>query len=242
MTTFFISDLHLSAERPAITQRFFDFLENTVSIQDTLYILGDFFEFFIGLDTLDAHDQNVIETLARYTARGLALYLMPGNRDFLIDSAFAETTGCHLLPDPCLILLYGEPTLLCHGDHLCTHDRGYQRFRAFVRHPITRKIFLNFPLGLRHKIAKWIRNKSQNQNQNQNTVYRDIPRQAIIDLFNQPEHLSAKRLIHGHIHKPGVFTHIIGDKQCQRIVLGEWQENTTHETVLIINPVHFTFT
>jgi UDP-2,3-diacylglucosamine hydrolase len=143
MSTLFISDLHLCDFRPSITQRFLEFLESeTTKNCEALFILGDFFEVWLGDDNTDPHYQTIIQALAQFTQQGPPVYFMQGNRDFLIGKRFAKETGTHLISDPHLVELYGERVLLMHGDSLCTSDIAHQRFRKIVHNPIIQWIFL----------------------------------------------------------------------------------------------------
>ena len=112
MTTLFISDLHLDADRPEVTEQFLQFLQGEAVSVNGLYILGDLFESWVGDDDPNAHYLKVKVGLRRLTNRGVPVYFMHGNRDFAIGERFAEETGVQLLPDPQVIDLYGENVLL----------------------------------------------------------------------------------------------------------------------------------
>lgn len=224
-STLFISDLHLSASRPEVTDLFLAFLErhhpsNHTRI-DALYMLGDLFDAWIGDDTSNSHDQHVMERLSQYTEQGIPLYIMPGNRDFLIGKSFVEKTQCTLLPDPTVIDLYGKRVLLMHGDLLCTLDTQYQWFRKIARSPITRFLFLSLPLSLRQTLVRFIRTQSSSQKGKQHiqpAIY-DATEAAIhTQLRKHQSHL----LIHGHTHKPGLHELMLDGQPAQRIVLGDW--------------------
>ena len=135
MYTLFVSDLHLDPDYPDTIQRFLNLLAAHTTQADALYILGDLFEIWIGDDYIEPAYQPVIKSLQDCTKKGLPVYLLHGNRDFLLGDEFMQQTGCTLLPDPVLIDLYGQPTLLMHGDLLCTDDLEYQAFRHTVRDP-----------------------------------------------------------------------------------------------------------
>ena len=136
MAVYFISDLHLSDSRPQINQVFFEFLRGPARAAQTLYILGDLFEYWAGDDDLgDPFNRSIAGALADYSGAGPALRFMHGNRDFLLDGEFARACGGRLLDDPHTVDLFGTPTLLMHGDTLCTDDLDYQKFRVQVRNP-----------------------------------------------------------------------------------------------------------
>src|SRR3954464_8078846 len=150
--TIFVSDLHLCPSRPAINTAFFAFLQGPAAAADALYILGDLFEYWAGDDDEDPFNASVLTSLHVVAASGVKVYLMHGNRDFLIGRQFSAATGAELLADPTLVDLYGTRTLLMHGDTLCKDDVGYQAFRAKVRDPRYQEQFLAQPLAARKKI------------------------------------------------------------------------------------------
>lgn len=247
MVTLFISDLHLHASRPHITKRFLMFLTEMACKAEALFILGDFFEAWIGDDNHDPHDETVIKALAQLSATGVPVYLMQGNRDFLIGEQFAHAANCKIIPDPSVIELYGTRILLMHGDSLCTLDVSHQRFRKIVRHPLTRSIFLSLPLVWRQKIATALRNKSQKKFAQPETI-RKLSRNSEkehndYDRYNVTESAVKKALddyqtlclIHGHTHVAGIHDfkinntvlkdqdqEILPPQMAKRIVLGEW--------------------
>lgn len=216
--TLFISDLHLEPERPEITYCFLNFLKNQALKAESLYILGDLFEVWVGDDNPSSFNRTIIKAIREVAEHNVSVYFMPGNRDFLIGNQFAKETGCQLLKDPTLINLYGTPTLLTHGDQLCTKDRKHQVFRKYTQHPFCRYVFLKLPLGLRKKIAQVIRQKSK-----KHTAYipddrMDATPKAVLSELKK---YGAIQLIHGHTHKPAI--HEIGLQK--RYVLGDWNNN-----------------
>src|SRR5262245_44323184 len=152
MAVFFISDLHLCTSRPDINSLFFEFLRGPAREAESLYILGDLFEYWAGDDDLgDPFNRSVATALAECSRAGPVLRFMHGNRDFLLDGEFAKACGGRLIDDPHTVDLFGMPTLLMHGDTLCTDDLDYQKFRAQVRNPGWQKNFLALPLEQRKR-------------------------------------------------------------------------------------------
>ncbi len=151
MTTLFISDLHLDAERPAIQDLFGRFIDEQARTADALYILGDLFEAWIGDDDPSATGAFVADALHGLSEAGVPVYFMRGNRDFLLGDDYARRAGLTILPDPTVVMLYGKPTLLMHGDTLCTDDVAYQKFRAQTRDPEWQRQFLSQPLEARRR-------------------------------------------------------------------------------------------
>ncbi|MGB9428476.1 MAG: UDP-2,3-diacylglucosamine diphosphatase [Gammaproteobacteria bacterium] len=221
MPTLFISDLHLDPARPQITQLFLDFLESEARTAQALYILGDFFEIWIGDDDPDPHHARVMAGVRELADRGVPVFFMHGNRDFLIGEGFAAQTGCTLLPDPTVADLYGIPTLLMHGDTLCTDDVEYQAFRKMVRDPARQKVFLAQSLDARRAFMSQARAATKQHSQAKSEYIMDVNQQAVEAILKQYD---VTRLIHGHTHRPAVHTFQSEGGEKTRIVLGDWYE------------------
>lgn len=217
----FISDLHLDASRPQITDLFIEFLNDDAREAGALYILGDLFEAWIGDDDPDPHHGRVQDALRELTAAGVDAFFMHGNRDFLIGERFAARTGMTLLSDPTVIDLFGCPTLLMHGDTLCTDDEGYQKFRSMVRASEWQQQFLGQPLEARQAFAAKARAESKAAQAGLAMDIMDVNHEAVVGTFR--EH-GVGRMIHGHTHRPGVHTFTVEGQIRQRIVLGDWYE------------------
>jgi len=216
----FISDLHLQDDRPEITKAFISFIENTASKAERLYVLGDFFEAWIGDD-----DETDLTLLVKKTLLELStstdIYAMHGNRDFLIGSNFAEEAGLILIDDPKKEEMFGNSVLLMHGDLLCTDDVDYQSFRATTRNPSWRKEFLSKPIGERKSIAEELRVISKEATGRKKEDIMDVSENEVSRVM---EEFSADLLIHGHTHRPN--THMMNFKgvASKRIVLGDWDK------------------
>ena len=219
MTIRFISDLHLEESRPDITDAFLAFLKDKAMGIDALYILGDFFEAWIGDDEKTPLQNQVAEALRDVSDSGTALYLMHGNRDFLIGEDFCNRCGAELLPDPTVIDLDGTPTLLMHGDSLCTEDVEYQKFRANMRNAHWQQMFLQRPLADRQMVARQLREISMAKNQGKAETIMDVTPEEVV---REMEHHGVQRLIHGHTHRPAVHELSANGKPAVRIVLGDW--------------------
>jgi UDP-2,3-diacylglucosamine hydrolase len=219
--TLFVSDLHLCQERPQVTRLFLNFLAKPAREAQALYILGDLFEYWAGDDDIDdPHHRPVIAAMRALAESGCALYLMHGNRDFLIGAGFARASGAVLLPDPVLIDLHGRRTLLTHGDLQCTDDREYQNFRSMVREPGWQQNFLASPLSHRKAQIAAMRSRSEQEKSCKDAAIMDVNAHAIADLLRR--HDFPPRLIHGHTHRPGRHTVEVEGHISERIVLGDW--------------------
>ncbi|WP_029463574.1 UDP-2,3-diacylglucosamine diphosphatase [Rickettsiella massiliensis] len=210
-TTFFISDLHLSSNQPTLTRLFFYFLQHWAPQAEALYILGDLFEIWIGDEEKTPLSKQVQQSLHQLTQQGLKIYFMPGNRDFLVGKTFLNEAGCQYLADPNQIDLYGVPTLLTHGDQLCTQDKLYQRFRSMVRSPLTQRLFLALPLSTRRRIATYLRDSSTSSalehdftDQHTPSVKQDKFDVVLTEVLTSLEQNKAQVLIHGHTHQPAI--------------------------------------
>ena len=221
MRYLFISDLHLEAQRPDITRAFLRFLDEQASQAEALYILGDFFEVWLGDDNPDPLADEVSSALLALSRRGTRIHLMHGNRDFLIGKDFCRRSGCTLLNDPTVIKLNGEPVLLMHGDSLCTDDIGYMRMRRWLRNPLSLFILRNLPLKTRHRIGRKLRNESQQRTRYKALDITDVNQDEVLRVMRKHQ---ATTLIHGHTHRPAVHPLEIDGKAVQRIVLGDWDK------------------
>ncbi len=223
MATLFISDLHLCDQRPAITTLFLDFLASRARRADALYILGDLFEYWIGDEALRQPEfQAIAVGLKTLTAAGVPVYVMHGNRDFLIGDAFARQTGCRLVPDPTRIDLYGTPTLLMHGDVLCTDDVEYMAFRKMVREPAWQQVFLAKPPAERDAIVRNYREHSRISTANKRPEIMDVTSDAVAAVMRAH---GVHDLIHGHTHRPAEHRFTIDGEAARRVVLGDWYEH-----------------
>lgn len=220
--TLFVSDLHLAAERPHITEVFFAFAANIASRAEALYILGDLFEYWIGDDDLDEPlNAAVARALSELRARGVAVFFMHGNRDFLIGREFAQRAGATLVADPTPVALYGTQTLLMHGDTLCTDDVDYQKFRATARNPKFQAEFLAQPLEARRQRVGQLREINTQAKQAKSAEIMDVSVPAVEDTLRA---FGYPRLIHGHTHRPGRHVHAVDGRNCERWVLNDWYE------------------
>lgn len=212
----FISDLHLSPRDPVPAECFLAFLAGPARKVARLTILGDLFDYWAGDDDLgDPFNARIVSALRDLAASGVEVGFMAGNRDFLIGEQFAEAAGLSLLSDPCLRDIGGIPTLLSHGDTLCTEDVEYQRFRATVRTPQWRADFLARPLAERKLKIEALRARSESEKQIKPQDIMDVTPAAVVALLDAH---GAQALIHGHTHRQGQHAH--GTRT--RWVLGDW--------------------
>ncbi|MFM7481818.1 MAG: UDP-2,3-diacylglucosamine diphosphatase [Candidatus Methylopumilus sp.] len=222
--TIFVSDIHLCKSRPSIADAFINFLNKTNNQVDALYILGDLFEYWIGDDS--KQHENVIQAIKKLTDRHIQVFLMHGNRDFLIGSEFEKKTGAVLLDDPTVIKIYGKRVLLGHGDSLCTDDIEYQSFRDKIRSESWKNEFLKKSLSERILIANEFRKESELNKKNKSLEIMDVNNEAVNQTlieFNYPD-----IFIHGHTHRPNRHSIKLDGHQIERIVLGDWYEQGSY--------------
>ncbi|WFM69772.1 UDP-2,3-diacylglucosamine diphosphatase [Halomonas sp. CKK8] len=239
MTTLLISDLHLHPGAPQVTEGFLHWLDERARGCDALYILGDFFEAWIGDDLLDLGEQDptgnatlaarIATALKRLADGGTAIYLMHGNRDFLLGERFANEAGASLLPDPSVVTLGGKRVLLMHGDSLCTRDEAYQTFRAQARHPRWQEQVLSMPIQERLALARQLREQSGEANSNKAEDIMDVTPDEVVKAM--AEH-GVTTLIHGHTHRPAVHDLEVDGQPGKRYVLGDWQPDQGWEIVV----------
>ena len=220
MSALFISDLHLTEERPEANERFIAFLEEKARNADALYILGDFFEYWIGDDDLgEPFNAIVAGLLGDLGRKGVQVRLMHGNRDFLIGERFCAATGAKLLPDPFLVEIQGVKTLLMHGDTLCTDDLEYQAWRRQARDPVFQASFLAKPVAERRAAVEQMREKSKALVKGKTTEIMDVNDAAVRQALRSH---GVRRLIHGHTHRPGKHAVEVDGERCERWVLPDW--------------------
>lgn len=224
--TLFVSDLHLSAARRHISELFFDFLNRTAAAAGALYVLGDLFESWAGDDDLDDPlHASVVKAFKAIGKDGTSLYLMHGNRDFLIGEPFAEACGAKLLSDPTLVDLYGQTTLLMHGDTLCTDDVQYQRWREYSHDRTRQQAFLAQPLVKRKAMIEGLLGQSQESKRDKGAGIMDAAPAAIENALRKNGY---PRLIHGHTHRPARHTHLVDGRECERWVLADWYDRGSY--------------
>lgn len=216
----FVADLHLTAERPEDTGRFFHFLDQMAQGADALYILGDLFEYWVGDDDLNnAVARDTALKLKALASSGTPVYFMHGNRDFLIAQRYAAKCGMSLITDPIVIDIYGTPTLLTHGDTLCTDDTRYQQYRQWVRKPIIQKVLQWLPLKVRHALAGSARAGSEQAKSGKSYDIMDVNQNAVEQAFDKH---GVARMIHGHTHRPAKHALTVSGKRLERWVLPDW--------------------
>ena len=220
MAYVFISDLHLSDRTPASNQLFCTLLLACQRKKiEGLYILGDFFDAWIGDDAPGTTGRHIMDALRGATQNGLPVFLMHGNRDFLMGRRFQKQTGCRLLRDPHVLDLYGKRTLLMHGDSLCTADVAYQRFRRWSRRWLVKQLFLMKPVAAREAIASRYRATSTAYTARASADIMDVTPTEVENIMQQHD---ACQLIHGHTHQPGIHALSLEGQPAKRIVLTDW--------------------
>lgn len=213
------SDLHLCASRPEKLARFEALTRYCAASADALYLLGDVFEYWLGDDDDTPPHDTAIRALARLTGSGTPVYVMRGNRDFLLGERFADASGCTLLDDPCIVELCGARVLLMHGDLLCTLDVDYQALRRTVNDPSWQQMVLAKPLAERRSLAERMRYSSDAAKQAKPEAIMDVE-PATVERYLREAGVS--QLIHGHTHRPGVHRLTVDGVPAVRTVLGDW--------------------
>ena len=224
MATLFISDLHLSPERPEIVHLFRAFLAGPARGAQGLYILGDLFEYWAGDDDLaKAFNASIVAELAA-CAESVPVAFMRGNRDFLVGARFAQASRARLAEDPELVELYGRRVLVSHGDALCTDDAAYQQFRRLVRSAAWIESFLKRPLEERRREIESLRALSEAEKQGKPADVMDVNREAVEDLLRRHGYPT---LVHGHTHRPDRHEHVVDGRRCERWVLADWYRDAS---------------
>ena len=218
----FVSDLHIAWDKPEITKRFLNFLETRAVQASALYILGDLFDAWVGDDDFTPPNKQIRSALKKLTSSGTKVFIQLGNRDFLLGQRFCQDTGLTPLDDYAVIDLFGEPTLLTHGDLLCTDDLAYQAFRLKSRTAEWQQNVLGKPLFIRLLAARWYRLRSFFHKRKKSQDIMDVNQHTVVNIM---EKFACLRLIHGHTHRPNVHSFSIAGKPAQRFVLSDWNKN-----------------
>lgn len=226
MSTLFISDLHLQDSRPEVQQWLLAFLRGAASEAEALYVLGDLFEYWIGDDALSPMARELARETARLDAAGIPCHFLHGNRDFLLGEQYAARAGLRLLPEEIVVDLYGQPTLLLHGDTLCTDDLEYQAFRQLSRDPAWQTAVLAQSVENRLRMAQEARDASMKHTGSAAMNIMDVNEDAVSATFLRH---GVRRMIHGHTHRPAVHRHNLADGSVgERIVLADWDRNGSY--------------
>lgn len=225
----FISDLHLLSQHEGTMALFSRFIKEVATEADVLYILGDLLEYWLGDDDPAPDYQKVFSDLKSLPEEhGTKIFLMHGNRDFLIGNKLAEQCGFTLIEDPTVIDLNGNRTLLMHGDTLCTDDVDYQQFRSMVRNPEWQKEVLRKSLEERLGLAMSLRQTSQQSTSEKEEYIMDVNAGAVEQAFIEND---VDIIIHGHTHRPDIHRYEINRKEAIRIVLGDWHDSARYLSV-----------
>ena len=225
MRTLFISDLHLTPERPQIIQLFVRFLGQQACRADALYILGDLFEYWIGDDAAEhIGHRSAVESLRSLCDSNVPVYIMRGNRDFLLGEHFCDQTGCQLLTEPMRLCLYDQQVLIMHGDSLCTDDVDHQLFRKRVLDPAWQRDFLARPILERLEIALDLRKGSENSKRQKSAAEMDVNQTTVESVMRTH---NVDLLIHGHTHRAAIHEMELDGRRARRIVLGDWYQHSS---------------
>ncbi len=222
MSVLFVSDVHLSADRPEMVDAFLAFLDGPAAAAERLYILGDLFDMWLGDDDVRPPHPDVEAGLAALAARGVPVDIVPGNHDFLMGQGLAERTGCRVLPEvPTVVEVHGSGVLVLHGDILCTRDTDYQAYRKVARDPNVQGQFLAMPLPARTEkaIMLWHRSRAITRLKPEDIM--DVTDEAVVAALR--EH-GVRHMVHGHTHRPGTHRFDVQGEAATRIVLGDWYE------------------
>ncbi len=236
MSTCFISDLHLNNHHPAVLDRFHTFLQHEAVHHQTLYILGDLFDGWLGDDISGEAHQATLEALRKTAEHGVSIYVQHGNRDFAMRSRFERESGCRLIRDPHTVKLDGIPVLLTHGDQLCSDDHEYQRYRSIVRHPVVEWVMIHLPRRTRIAIGRRLKQQSGRNKQQKSDTIMDVNQQMVERTMRNRGVL---HMVHGHTHRPAAHHFTLDGEVAERWVLGDWDRTDDRDNILIYRDHRF---
>lgn len=233
MNTLFISDLHLTPQRPDITECFYTFMREEAIHADALYVLGDLFEFWVGDDDTSTFASDIRAAFRQLVDSGVPCYFTQGNRDFLVGKRFAKQTGVTLLDEVSVIDLYGNKAVVLHGDTLCTEDVKYLAFREKVHQPWLQFVFNRIPFFIKKKIVAKVQTDIKGDKQTKSLDIMDVTQSEVEKVL---DHNNVDLMIHGHTHRPNIHSLQTSHGTKTRIVLGDWY---TQGSVLVLNAQGF---
>lgn len=243
MRTLFIADLHLSENHPQVCEAFFAFLKNEHKEVESLYILGDLFEVWIGDDEHTPLMDKVAKALSQYALNNnIKIYYIHGNRDFMIGKRYAKQSAMQLLAEHSEVELYGKNVLMMHGDTLCLADENYQKMRKVIHNPFLQFIFNLLPLFIRKKIGWKIRTASQNKKVGKKREMMGVTESEVVRLMEKHK---TQMLIHGHTHQAAEHHLQLLNSPATRFDVGDWFNNlsfvevTETKACLIIRPLNY---
>jgi UDP-2,3-diacylglucosamine hydrolase len=224
--TLVLSDLHLSPDRPAALRAFHAFAAGPAREAAAVYVLGDFFDWWIGDDQMRVpFVAQIVGSLRGIVDAGVPLFVAYGNRDFMLGRRFFEASGATLLPEQSTLDFHGVRTLLCHGDEMCTDDVEYQAYRARMRDPAVQARLLALPYVLRRIVAWWLRRKSRDSNARKPESIMDVTPASVEAAFRAHD---VRRMIHGHTHRPARHAHVVDGVARERFVLADWDDEGSY--------------
>ena len=225
MSTYFVSDLHLTPEKPHLAMAFLAFLQKTAGSAEAIYVLGDLFEYWIGDDAAELIGAQPILDAMQQASKATPCYFIAGNRDFLVGEQFSRDSGFTVLADETVIDLYGQPTLLLHGDSMCTDDTAHMVFRKeYVTNEARKQAFLSLPIPERIAQAKSARMESHEHKASVSMEIMDVSKETVDNTFAEHQ---IQQMIHGHTHRQNIHDHHVQGADCQRYVLGDWQATSS---------------
>jgi UDP-2,3-diacylglucosamine hydrolase len=224
--TLFLSDLHLSPARPALVASFLAFCAGPARDAAGVYVLGDLFDTWIGDDQLrEPLAMEVVVAITGVTSAGVPVGVISGNRDFLLGERFARASGATLLPERIVVNVGATPTLILHGDELCTGDVAYQRLRAVTHDPKWQRRALALPYPVRRGIANWLRGRSRKATAAKPEAIMDVESRAVDAAFRIA---NVTRMVHGHTHRPAHHHLVVDGRDCERFVLADWYDHGSY--------------
>ena len=118
VTHLFISDLHLSPDHPRLVRGFLALLQHYQDKNTRLYILGDWFNAWIGDDYSAPWLDEIVVHLKAFTQAGNQVFFQVGNRDFALGQKFLDQFNGQLIAEPTLLHMNQIRIRIEHGDAL----------------------------------------------------------------------------------------------------------------------------
>jgi UDP-2,3-diacylglucosamine hydrolase len=201
------------------------FLHELEGELDTLYIMGDLFDFWLGFPShpFTQYDA-VIDALERLVARGCRLVYFEGNHDFHLGSVFSQRLKAEIHTGPVIELIQGKRLYICHGDQINREDRHYRLLRFLLRSRIVAASVRHFPPKLAEQIRKRLQKRSQ-AGYEVKTARWDY-RQILLGFASSLQLQGCDGLVTGHFHL--AMCEKVPETDFKLLSLGDWMEKFTY--------------
>ncbi|MGA7827457.1 MAG: UDP-2,3-diacylglucosamine diphosphatase [Geobacteraceae bacterium] len=218
MKRIFIADAHLRQPEDDNYQLLLRFLSDIQDTTETLFILGDLFEFWIGYHEKNfPHYRPLLDRLQQLSESGIKIVYFEGNHDFHLGRFFSETLQATVYTKPAIVELDGKRVYICHGDQINSQDYGYSLLRFLLHSPLTKALFPLFPPAMVFSIAHYLSCRSKKYHKVRN-IRKDY--KSLLDKFADSQFgKGCDAVVTAHFHFPLLS---VTEEGKTLLSLGDW--------------------